>query len=348
MHARKLRVSAVALLLALSSSGCLKLPWQRWSHWKAVRSKHITLYTDTKLQYAHTVETFELAHAAVGALPLFRGHDVAPVEVLFLGEPEYVATFGRLRGGVTIAQVPGEGRLGQHGLIVVLEDTGIHEAAHRLMHLFLHARMPRSPLWMHEAFATYFENVRYAKDEKGTISCFGYLGPADKLMPLGDLFNLRWEDYDNSGKGDWYRRSGALLLDYLYMGDEGKFRSAIPIVIGRTASGGSAVQALGAALPGVSVEQIDEHMRDFRKSAEMHPRPLCPLSVPVPPELQADTGERQIETVSEEDIKSLGMRIRLVPHRSGRVDWYPPEAVTLAAPAETPPAPAAAVQGSAP
>jgi len=89
-------------------------------------------------------------------------------------------------------------------------------------------------------------------------------------------------------------------------------------------------------------------MRDFRKSAEMHPRPLCPLSVNVPPELQADTGDRQIEPVSEADIQSLGTRIRLVPHRSGRVDWFPPEAITLATPADSKPAAAAATEGSTP
>jgi hypothetical protein len=321
---------AAVALLALSSVGCIRLPWQRWSNWKAVRSKHITLYTSTKVHYRHTVDTFEIAHAAVASLPLFRGHDVAPVEVLFLEEPDFVASLGRLRAGVTIAQVPGEGRLGAKSLIVVFEDTEVGGAAHYLMHLLVHDKLPKAPLWMHEAFATYFQGVRYAKDGNGVISCYGYLSGGGQLVPLADLFGLRWEEYDSSGQSGWHKHSASMLLDYLYSAEDGKLRATIPIVIGRTAIGGSATQAFGAALPGVSVEELDRRMRDFHKQSEAHPRPQCPLSVSVPPELQADLGERQIEDVSEEDIRTLVRRVRMVPHRSGRIDWYPPDAVVLA------------------
>jgi hypothetical protein len=338
-------VVVIACALALAGSGCIKLPWQRYSHWKAVRSKHVTIYTDTKFLYGHTVETFEYAYAAVSALPIFRNQQIAPVEVLFLEEPDFVSVFSRQRSGATIAELPGQGRLGARSLIVVFEDTSMAAAAHRLTHLFLHAKLPKAPLWLHEAYASYLETARYANDAKGTVSCFGYLGGSDKLAPLPELFGLRWEDYDSSGKSDWYRQSSRVLLDYLYMGENGKFRSTIPILLGRFAVGGTTAQALNAALPGVAIDDLDRRMRDFHKESEMHPRPLCPLSVPVPPESLADTAKPQEEPVSEEDIRQLLLRTRLLPHRTGHIDWYPPEAVTLATEPTKPPAAVAPVEG---
>jgi hypothetical protein len=239
--------------------------------------------------------------------------------------------------------------VGQGALVVLHDDTGLTEAAHRLVHLFLQARMPRAPLWMHEAFASYFQNVRYAKDDKGTITCFGYLAGGGKLVPLAELLALPWADYDGSGKAGWYRNTAQIFLDYLYNAENGKYRSAIPIMLGRIAVGGSTEQAWAAALPGVTVDEMNQRMVDFHKDAEMHPRPQCPMSVAIAPGGEADLGEPQVEKVNPEDIKQLAMRLRLLPHRTGYVDWYPPEVSTIMPPPPIAhPAAAASEEGAAP
>jgi hypothetical protein len=328
-------VWGLLVALALSAGGCMKMPWQRWTGWKAVRSKHVTLYSDTRFAYGHTLENFEYAYAALAASPIFRNQAIAPVEVLFLEEPEFISALSRYRSGITAAALPGEGRLAAGGLIVVHDDTGMVTAAHRLTHLFLHAKMPKAPLWLHEAFASYLEGVRYATDDKGAATaCYGYLGGGDQMLPLDELFTLPWDKYDGSGKAHWYRNSARTLLDYLYMGEEGRLRPTLTVLIGRIGIGKPAAEAVAGAMPGVSIEELNRRMLDFRKESQMRPRPLCPMRVPVPPDNVADTSPPRVEPLSEEDIKQLLMRIWLLPHRTGHVDWYPPESLTLATAAQ--------------
>src|SRR5262245_55121826 len=99
------RMLATAALLA-GVAGCAHAPWNPYSGWKVARTKHITLYTDTKFLYTTTLERLEFVYAALAG-SLFKSKPITPVEVLFLESPQVLATFGHFRNGATIGRLPG-------------------------------------------------------------------------------------------------------------------------------------------------------------------------------------------------------------------------------------------------
>src|SRR3954468_20900956 len=129
-------VVAVVLL-----GGCSHGPWNPYGGWNAARTKHITLYTGTRFVHRTAAESLEYAYAALSS-SLFRTRAIAPVEVLFVEEPQLVGTFGIFRRAAAVARPPGHGILGRRGLAVITEGTGVPGAAHVLAHLFLHAVAP--------------------------------------------------------------------------------------------------------------------------------------------------------------------------------------------------------------
>jgi hypothetical protein len=48
---------------------------------------------------------------------------------------------------------------------------------------------------------------------------------------------------------------------------------------------------------------------------------------PVKAEVFAESAKPAVEEAAEEDVASLFLRLRMLPRRDGRVDWYPPEMI---------------------
>jgi hypothetical protein len=321
-------LSLVALGLSLLSA-CSHAPWNPYSGWKVVRSKHITLYTDTRYLYGITLDSLEYAYAGLGA-SLFRRRSIAPVEVLFLEEPQLVATLGPFRNGATVARLPGHGFLGRRGLVVVAEGAHVPVAAHRLAHLFLFAMAPHAPLWVQEGYASYVETLTYMGDGRSATACLGGLFGGDvALVPLEQLFAWGWATYDESGKTDWYRHTARSLFDYFLSADDGKLRLPFAELLQQVSEGAPPAEALAKILPGVTLADLDRRLVEHRRASEMRPRGLCPSPFPVPLDQLADVGPRRIEEVPRQDMEQLMVQLWMLPRRTGYVDWYPPEALSL-------------------
>src|SRR5216117_3813166 len=114
-----MRALAVAVILL---GGCAHPPWNPYGGWNAARSRHVTVYTGTRFIHRAAAESLEYAYAALSS-SLFRTRAIAPVEVLFLEEPQLVGTFGIFRSGAAVARLPGHGFLGRRGLVVIEEGT---------------------------------------------------------------------------------------------------------------------------------------------------------------------------------------------------------------------------------
>jgi|tagenome__1003787_1003787.scaffolds.fasta_scaffold20689508_1 hypothetical protein len=325
-----MRVLAVAAILL---AACSHAPWNPYGGWNVVRTQHITVYTNTRFLHRTAADSLEYAYAGL-ASSLFRARAIAPVEVLFLEEPEFVAIFGRFRSGVTVARLPGHGILGRRGMVVLNEALSVSVAAHRLAHLFLHAVAPRAPLWVHEGYASYVETIAYRGDDKGNaVACLGNLSFNDSLIPLEDLFSWSWGGYDVSRKTDWYRHTARSLFDYFLSAENGSLHKPFAELMAAVNDGEDPRAALARIFPGMTVAALEQRIVQYRKDAEAHPRGLCPLPFPVLPGRGADVGgsaQRRVEALDRNDVQELFLRLRLLPRRAGYVDWFPPEALTLA------------------
>ncbi len=318
------RLFVAALLLV----GCTHAPWNPYSGWKVARTKHITLYTDTKYLYTTTLESLEIAYAALGA-SLFSKRTIAPVEVLFLEWDQFLPTFGHYRNGLSLARLPGQGVLGRRGLIIVGEETHVPLAAHRLAHMFLQSMAPTAPLWLHEGYATYVQTIEYRAGKGMQEACLGKIGGGDPTVSLEQLFTWTWGQADESKKYEWYRFAARNLVDYFLTAEEGKLRPKFQDLLVGVTSGKDAKTVLAEIFPGTTVEDLEKKISEYRRESEVRPRPICPISFPIAADRAADFGKPRVEPLAKQDIEQLMFRLWLLPRRAGYMDFYPPSALTL-------------------
>jgi hypothetical protein len=326
------RVRVWLMLAALGAPACAHPPWNPYKNWEVARTKHITAYTNTRIRYTTTLETFDLAYSALHS-SLFKNRPIAPVEVLLLEAPEFQRTLGQFRSSVTIAKLPSKGVLARRGLVVSIgPDVSVGTAAHRMTHLFLHALAPKAPLWLHEGLASFVETIEYrdnGKTNENAVACLGVMRAHQPEVPLDELFTWSWKGLDESKKSSWYRYTASNLIDYFLFGEQGKLRPKFGELLAEVSLGGDPAAAFAKVYPGMTVAGLEKSARDHRSHSEATPRGLCPMPFPVPPEKAADIGPARVEPALKEDIEELMMRLQLLPRRAGYVDWYPPDAIGL-------------------
>lgn len=317
------------LLLALTAGGCAYKFWDPYSGWQVVRTKHVTLYTQTRFAHANMLDELELTYGALSSSLLKRR--IAPVEVLFLEWPQFRAMFGHYRQGAAIARVPGAGVLGRRGMLVVSEDTPDHVIRHQMAHLFIHAMAPRAPLWLHEGYATWLETAEHWAhgENAGRAACVGRLGPQLPTVPLRELFDWSWQQYDDSKKAEWYKFTAASLVDYFMLGEGITLRDRFGVLIHDIVSGQPSKEALAKTFPELSLATLEQKAIEHRRQAEMRPRTNCPMPFMVAPEDVADRSGGRVAALDKADLEELVQRLWLLPRRDGYVDWFPPYAVSL-------------------
>jgi hypothetical protein len=325
-----MRRALVASLFALGAGaeGCAQI----WPPWPFAADTSFTVARSARF-VAHavgdppvaTIEALEQA-ATLLESSLFPGRSIGKVEVLMFDWPEFRRLFGRNRTGASIAELPGKGPGGKGGLLVVYgQDATSAGALHRLAHLYLHGAAPRAPLWLHEGLASYVEAAEVRGDDKDALACLGQLPGKDTEIPLTDLFALSFGAFDEA-KGSPIRFSASSVVDYFMMGEGGKLRGKLPDLITRLGEGLTTEAALEAVYPGLTVAILQEKVTAHRRASEAGPRGRCPVPFriklePVPPPRLDPPGPRTTGAL-------LG-RLRMLPRRGGRVDWFPPEMTGL-------------------
>ncbi len=327
------------------SSGCAATGLNSTEGWKAVQSKHITLYTNTSQLYSTAMRTLENSNAAMASSFFFNDVNVGQIEVLFLEEDDFAGLMGYKRSSVALAKVPGNGKIGQKGLLIVKNDPGGDSHAEALAHLYLHTLMPKAPLWFHDGFAAYSRSAELRKGDGQSVACFGNIGGGeDTLIPLKDLFSLSWDAVDE-GPRAWYKYTARTLFDYLVHGENGENGKKIGVVAQGVLDGKPGADILAEVFPGVPPDAVNEKVKGhasttaFSQQGPTKARGLCPVPFVVPAEKAPDQGERQTAPVDAADMQALIDALNKLPRRDDGVPaWYPPDIIARAerAPAAAP------------
>jgi hypothetical protein len=327
---RGLAHALAAGLLALwaGAGGCAHL----WPPWPFAADASFTVARSARF-VAHAVgdpptpsiEALEQAATLLEA-SLFPGRSIAQVEVLMFDWPEFRRLLGRNRTGASIAELPGKGPGGKSGLLVVYrQDATSAGALHRLAHLYLHSAAPRAPLWLHEGLASYLETAEVRGEDRDQVACLGQLPRKDAELTLVDLFALSFASFDEA-QGSPVRFTAGSVIDYFMLGEGGKLRGKLSDLIARLGEGLATEAALEAVYPGLTVAALQEKVTAHRRASETGPRGRCPVAFRIKLEPVAPP---KLDPPGPGTTEALLARLRMLPRRAGRGDWFPPEMTGL-------------------
>jgi hypothetical protein len=322
----------VLWVAALLVAGCGHSVLNSMEGWRAVRTQHLTFYTSTRVLYSTTQAAAEHSYAAM-ASSFFQGADVGNVDVLFLEGEDFGALLGYKRQVAVMAKVPGNGKIGQRGLIVLQTDpTG--KAVHGpLMHLFMQKRVPHAPLWLHEGMAGYAGTLVLMGGHGHQVACFGRpMGGRGQLIKVDELFGATWDQFAE-GPQSWYHYTASVLIDYILHAENARYRDRLDGIVERVSNGEPAPAVLSSAMPGMTMDmlnrKISDHSRDLQYIAGSPVRGRCPMGFEIPPENMANPDQREITPVAAADMKELFEALKKLPARDdGYPSWYPPEVIT--------------------
>jgi hypothetical protein len=322
------RAFAVGLLV-LSVGGCTHAPWNPYRGWRAWRSGDVVLYTDTLFEQRQAlgwiVDTSRILERT-----FFRHLNPRPLRVLYIqpgNTSPFVQADGAKKDGVVVARLPGSG--GGRGLVTVGRWDWPWSYAHLVAHHFIEATVPGAPLWFHEGFAHYL-SVFSVREETPGVVCFGFLDPGASwqvTVSLPELLAASWADY-NRASAPWLAPSAWGLIDFLFHGDGGRWRSRQRPLMDALAAGRTSEEALLEAFSGLTLKELDLRVREHVRTRK--PRGTCPLPVRLQPGAPEDT-EVSKSAVDEAEIRGFFQGLEALPDRKGYADFFPASAGTAAA-----------------
>jgi hypothetical protein len=329
------RTTAMAVLLILGSA-CAHTGTTRTEGWHAVTSKRFTVYTGSARGHREALDTLEYHYAALSSS--FFKMDVGRVDVLYLENADFIDLLGVDRGFAAMPRVPGGGKIGQNGLLVVRPLGGVggaqYTTAEALTHLFVHRAIPGAPLWFHEGFAAYSRMAQYKEGEGRRVACFGTPGATDRrFMPLDRMLATSWDEYDGDEARTWYKHSARMLIDFAMHGDGGAHRPAMGVMVEGFLAEKRSEDVIKAAFPSLDIKALAERVTAHGLDVVNQPltsRGLCPLGFPIPDDKKADEGERAETPADAADIKALLAGLRRLPRKNGFPAWYPPAIIETA------------------
>jgi hypothetical protein len=319
------------LCAAIALAGCAHRGISSSGGWQAVRTRHFTFYTTTSHQYDATLVAAEHSYSGLSA-SFFSSVELGNVEVLFLEDDDFGSLLGYKRSAAALARVPGGGKIGQHGLLVLRNDPRGVSQHQMLTHLFLERRIPGAPLWLHEMMATYDGGMVVMGGKVRQVACFGRPRPGrDGLIPVRELFGTDWDRFDE-GPRSWLRHTGGVLMDYILFAEQARYRPRFDQIIGGVMDGKPGPELFTAVFPEIPLDawnaKISNHDRDLQYLAGSPVRGLCPMGFEVPAEKVADPRQREITPVPPEDIGTLLGALKSLPRRDdGFPSWYPLEVI---------------------
>jgi hypothetical protein len=341
-----LRITAVTLLAG--AIGCTHNPLRPYSGWVASRSENVTVYTDSLVEHRFSQEWLELSYAAYRAVfPLLPARRVEVV--YFQAPPErlYRPNDDPTRASWTVGTLPGGGRIGRDGLLV-LETRSEHEAARQLAHHFIARALPDAPLWLQVGMSQYLARHRIHYKGGVWVACFGSRAfpnapggsKRNVLIPVADLVTADWYQYDRKERY-WYAYTAHAFVHFLIHGqghlDGVRFRRFLD----ELSRNGNEEEALALAYPHILDDEWDQALtahvyprRNLQRLANERalPQGLC---FRIPPAHHADHKPQRVP-VPEEDIRLVIADLKRVDIFRTHGSWMPPD-VAAAEAAKRPP-----------
>jgi hypothetical protein len=333
---RALPLSFAVVLVALAAAACTHTGVNSAEGWNVVKTRHFTMYTATAQRHDWTLNGLEFHHAAFSG-SFFSGAEMSNIDVLFVEEDDFLDLMGNRRQAAALARVPGNGKIGKDGLIIVKPHSGNNQAynAEALSHIFIHRMLPQAPLWFHEGFAAYLKAADYRETGGTRVACFGRPGVSDvTFIPLDKFFSLNWDEYDGGEARSWYKHTGRMLIDLILHGDNGQHRGALDLLLNGFSRGATTPELMKAAFPNHTpqtlAKRVVDHGTDVLTQAQQNPnvRGICPLPFKVSEEHAPDISDRAMNPAEAADIRVLLDGIKRLPLREdGYPMWFPEEII---------------------
>lgn len=356
---------ALLAVAVVSGTACGFGPFRTWT---ANHTRDVTVYTDAWIEHEYTQEWLQRSYNAYRAF--FPDVDPGKVEAVWLKvEPGWYKRFygpwDDPGAGWTLETMPGGGRIGREGLIVLERRDEVyrvgrtfrgdsirdHRLAKRQMaHLFVRKAVPQAPLWLQIGLAKYMAKytIRYSGDHYR--ACFGsayfdeafipdastraLVGAGSRvLIPLADLFAADWYFYDGRLR-EWYEYTSYALVHYLIHGERGFNVARFSGLLRALRDGTSTEEALALAYPHVLPDEWDDLLAVYTRPSR--PRFTAALRVgpafclPIPPERDADFKPRRERADPREIAVLMNDLERVDPFRRHGF-WLPADIVAAEA-----------------
>src|SRR4051812_5537458 len=182
-------MKAHVAILGCLAVGCASS--RNYTNWDANRTKHVTVYTDAKLEHLYMQEWLERSYNAFQAF--FPDLKVGNANVVWLKNEPGVWTrlFSPLDdppSGWTLETVPSGSRIGRDGLIILerkddyvsgpggFRMTSVRDetlAKRQMAHLFIMRAVPMAPLWLQVGLGRYMSKYRVHYRGDYYVACFG-------------------------------------------------------------------------------------------------------------------------------------------------------------------------------
>jgi hypothetical protein len=343
---RAIRATGALAMLSAVSVGCAT-----GEGWNAIKTKNFTVYTNTTDHYKDTLRQLENVHAAL-ASSFFRGdQEMGNIDVLFVDDVEFRGLMGEFRQGAAVAKVPGDGKIGKDGLLIlrphVNRETDVsvaqgdptanlagRAAAEMLSHIFIQRRIPSAPLWFHEGFSAYATGVQLRAKDNQNIACFGYLRGVEALLPLKDVWDMSFEGYADGNARGWFQSTAFVLMDYIMHGENNVHREKLGPFVNGIAAGEQGSALVSAAFPAIAPEAFEKSLATHREmikqglSTRAETRGQCPFGFVIPADkTPVDPSTAQSTPVPPAEITALLKAIEALPMRTEYPPYYPPEVV---------------------
>jgi hypothetical protein len=325
---------AISLVLATAlAAGCGSTGLNSPDGWHVVKTKRFTMYTPTTLSHSELLNGLEYHYASVGS-SFFR-KDIGNIDVMFIEDTDFTDVFGTRRSHLVLHRVPGNGKIGKNGLIVLKGVQGDLGAAEAITHVYIDRVLPTAPLWFHEGFASYGRTAEYKEGDGRRVACFGAPVTSDtRFIPLDKVFSMSWDEYDGGEARSWYKNTARMLIDFSMHGENGKRRGAMGVMVDGFVAGQDTPTIIKAAYPDMDVKKLSERVIAHGTDVIALPnnaRGLCPIGFPIPPEKTADVGDHGLEAADPADIRAVIAALQTLPLRQdGYPSWYPEEAIVRA------------------
>jgi hypothetical protein len=361
----KVRLSPVLrAVLLLVPLGCASAS-DAAKGWAESRTRHVTVYTEAKLEHEYIQEWLERSYSAYHAL--FPDLQPGNINVVWLQrEPGAVTRlfgiFDDPGAGWTLETVPSKGRIGRDGLIVLqrrddfsagpggfrmtsVRDEG--EAKRQMAHLFIMRKLPMAPLWLQVGLGRYMSKYRVHYRDKLWVACFGSPvfdepirmhadghsegGGHRVQISIADLFDTDWYAYDRKLRY-WYEYTAYALVHYLIHGENGYNGKRFPLLLRALAEGKDTEEALAAAYPHLLPDDWDPKLEAYmhpgsrRALLAANPNLAQGLCFRIPPEKDADFKPSRRPADPGEIQVLLDDLERVEPFRR-HVAWFPTEIV---------------------
>jgi hypothetical protein len=345
-----MKAAVVALGFCLTlASGCAT-----YEGWSAVKTEHFTLYTAGISNHQDVIRALENGYSGFAASPFFKSSaaSVGKIDVLFMDDQDFLDLMGQRRSGAAIAKVPGDGKIGKDGLLVLhpftlnemttdltldsdLKATGDADAnpggraaLEMLAHLFIVKAFPKAPLWFHEGFSAYLSTMELRSDDKGQVlSCMGFVRSSDAYLGLSKMWELSFSQVATAEVRGFFRATAYTFIDYILHGDNDAHRGKMGALLGGVASGDDSQSVIKAVFDGTPLDAIDTAVKSHRNNmaavltTKTKARSQCPMGVLVPPELKPADVITPISTeANPTDIEAVFRALGALP----ALDEFPP------------------------